>query len=106
MVAVELAFLTVIAARYSGCHIILCSDNQGIVGALRNDASRNPQINAVLCRIIHYTQSLGIWLTPNWIASEENIADGPSRGIFPTTPHYPYQPKLTFKLRPFISLAL
>jgi hypothetical protein len=106
MVAVELAFLTLLAARYSNCHIILCSDNQGVIGALKNEASHNPQQNAVLHRIIHYTQSSGIWLTPMWIASEENITDGPSWGIFPTTPHYPYIPKLAFKLRPFISLAL
>jgi hypothetical protein len=48
MVAVELAYLTVIAAGFSNCHIILRSDNQGVVGALKNNASCNQQQNAIL----------------------------------------------------------
>jgi hypothetical protein len=103
MVAVELAYLTVISAGFSNCHIILCSDNQGVVGALKNDSSHNSQQNSILCHIISYTQVHGIWLTAKWIPSVENMADGPSQGLFPATTHYPFQPKLPFKLRPFLS---
>jgi hypothetical protein len=103
MVAVELAYLTLVAAGFSNCHVILRSDNQGVVGALKNDASRNSQQNTILRRIISYTQTHAIWLTTKWIPSEENVADGPSRGVFPTSPRYPCTPRLPFKLKPFLS---
>jgi hypothetical protein len=104
MVAVELAYLTVIASGLSNCHFIIHSDNQGMVGTLKNDSSRNPEQNVILRRIISYTQAHGIWLTTRWVPSEENLADKPSRGIFPPTSLlYPHRPKIPFKLRPFVS---
>jgi hypothetical protein len=38
MAAVELTYLTIIKSGLSNCHIILQSDNQGIMGALKNDS--------------------------------------------------------------------
>jgi hypothetical protein len=35
MVVVELAVRTLIAGKFTRCHIIICSDNKGIVGALK-----------------------------------------------------------------------
>jgi hypothetical protein len=104
MVAVELAYLTIIASGLSQCHIVICSDNQGVVGALKNESSRNSHQNTILRRIITYTQQHGIWLTSKWIPTADNVADGPSRGIFPPSSLlYPYRPTLPFKLRPFVS---
>jgi hypothetical protein len=104
MVAVELAYLTIIASGITDSHVILRSDNQGVIGALRNDSSRNPEQNVILRRIISYTQEHGIWITLKWIPTLENLADGPSRGNFPPAScAYPHVPKLPFRLKPFIS---
>jgi hypothetical protein len=104
MVAVELAYLTVIESGLIDTHIILRSDNQGVVGALKNDSSQNHQQNAVLHCIISYTQAHGIWLTTKWISTNDNPADSPSRGSFPvTSTRFPFQAKIPFKLKPFIS---
>jgi hypothetical protein len=48
MVAVELAVRTLIAGRFTGCHIIIRSNNKGVVGALKVGRSRGTQQNTVL----------------------------------------------------------
>lgn len=48
MVAVELAVQTLIVGNFTGCHIIICSDNKGVIGALKAGRSWGTQQNAVL----------------------------------------------------------
>jgi hypothetical protein len=83
MVAVELALRTVINAGYNDVHLIFRSDNSGVVGAFKNGSSRNAPQNAILRRIIHLFHEHNIWVSTNWIPTEDNPADGPSRGVFP-----------------------
>jgi hypothetical protein len=83
MVAVELAVLVLINAQFRDCHVILRSDNQGVVGALSGGKSRNSQQNAVLRRIVSLFRETNIWLTIKWVSTLDNPADGPSRGLFP-----------------------
>jgi hypothetical protein len=48
MVVVELAVQTLIAGKFTGCHVIIHSDNKGVMGALKAGRSRGTQQNAVL----------------------------------------------------------
>jgi len=48
MVAVELATRTLITEKYANCHIIVRSDNKGVVGTLEAGRSRGTQQNAIL----------------------------------------------------------
>lgn len=48
MVAVDLSVRALVNAGYKNCHIVLRSDNSGVVGALVAGRSRSPQQNAIL----------------------------------------------------------
>jgi hypothetical protein len=107
MVAVELAVWTLIAGNFTGCHIIICSDNKGVVGALKAGRSQGTQQNAVLQEIVKLIQEHKLWILMTWIAMLENPVDGPSRGIFPANPLlYAFPPKIPFRLREFVHNAV
>ena len=82
MVAVELAVRTLIAGKFTHCHIKIRSDNQGVVGALKAGRSRGTDQNMVLREIVKLIQDHDLWISTAWIPTLENLADGPSRGSF------------------------
>lgn len=81
MVAVELGLRALIERGYSGVHVKLRSDNKGVVGALDAGKSRSVQSNRVLQRIVACMLDNDIWVSVEWVASEDNPADEPSRGV-------------------------
>jgi hypothetical protein len=83
MVAVELALTALISGGFTAVHFIFRSDNMGVVGALRGGSSRSHHQNSILRRIIHLFHRHNIWVTTKYIPSKDNLADNPSRGIFP-----------------------
>ena len=107
MVAVELAICTLLASNIWGCHIVINSDNQGVVGALNAGRSRGTHQNAIIWEIMKLIQGHNVWILTTWILILENIVDAPSRGIFlgRDTLH-PYKPKLPFHLRIFLHGAI
>lgn len=107
MVAVELAIRTLITGHFAQCHIIVRSDNQGVVGALKAGHSCSTQQNLILHEIVKLIQSHGLWISTIWIPSLENPADNPSRGIFPDKNNlYAFPPRLPFHLLKFINKAV
>jgi hypothetical protein len=103
MVVVELAICTLITSSYSNCHVVVRSDNTGVVGALSSGHSRGSQQNSILHEIVKLIQANNIWVSTVWIPSGENLADGPSRGVFPhCSLLYAFPPKLPYHLRPFL----
>ena len=107
MVAVELAIMTLITGKFRNCHIIVRSDNQGVVGALRAGRSRGTQQNMILREIVKLIQNYDLWISTMWIPSSENPADGPSRGILPGKESlHPFPPKIPFHLTKFIDKAV
>ena len=112
MVTVKLAICTLLVSNIQGCHIVINSDNQGVVGALNVGRSRGTALNAgrsrgthqnaILWEIVKLIQGHNVWILTSWIPTLENIADAPSWGIFlgRDTLH-PYKPKLPFHLRSF-----
>lgn len=83
MLAVEMALLTLVAGKFPPATYTIHSDNSGVVGAFGASRSRNPHQNSILHHILILMRDSNIWLNTHWIPSEENLADGPSRGVFP-----------------------
>lgn len=107
MVAVDLAVRTLIAGHFVECHVILRSDNAGVVGAFSAGYSRSSQQNLVLRHIVDSFQAHGIWLTLEWVPSESNLADKPSRGIFPPRSNlFPFPPAVPQYLKPFVRFSI
>jgi hypothetical protein len=103
MVAIKLALHAVIASGHKNVHLVFCSDNSGVVGAFKNSSSRNAPQNSILRRIIHLFHNHNLWITTAWIPTEDNPADGPSRGIFPPVEYlFSPLPKLPSHLSQFL----
>jgi hypothetical protein len=83
MVALQLLVLTLIASRAPPATYSVRSDNKGVVGAFDANYSRSPLQNAILRHIFTLLRDHDIWLEMKWVPSADNLADGPSRGIFP-----------------------
>lgn len=81
MVAVELGLRALVERGYANAHIRMRSDNQGVVGALDAGRSRGVASNRVLQRIVALMLTHDIWLSVDWVASADNPADAPSRGV-------------------------
>ena len=95
MVAIELVARTLVTANLRDTHVIVHSDNQGVVSALKAGYSRGIQQNHILREIVRIMQVYGLWLTVEWIPSADNPADDPSRGRFPSRSLlYPSPPKI------------
>ncbi|KAF5384772.1 hypothetical protein D9615_001263 [Tricholomella constricta] len=104
MVAVDLALRAIIASGLRDCHLVVRSDNTGVVGALAAGRSRNSQQNMILRRIVENFQTHSIWLTTKWVSTVDNIADAPSRGRFPPKKLlFPYPPAIPRYLKPFVA---
>ncbi|KAF5372040.1 hypothetical protein D9615_008035 [Tricholomella constricta] len=104
MVAVDLALRACISSGLRDCHIVIRSDNSGVVGALAAGRSRNSQQNAILRRIVDNFQSNKIWITTSWVSTHDNIADAPSRGRFPPrNTLFPFPPALPSYLKPYVA---
>jgi hypothetical protein len=107
MVAVELAIRTLISGKFRNCHIIIHSDNKGVVGALGAGRSRGTQQNLILREIMKLIQNNELWISTNWVSTVDNPADGPSRGSFPSKKLlYAFPPKLPYHLTEFIHKAV
>jgi hypothetical protein len=107
IVAVELANLTLITAKFKHCHVVVWSDNQGVVRALKAGRSRGTQQNLILREIVKLIQDHTLWISTMWIPSLENPADDPSRGVFPGKESlHPFPPKIPYHLSKYIFKAV
>ena len=84
MVAVELALRSLAAAGHYDTHVIIHSDNQGVVHSVAAGRSRGCQQNAILRHIVHLIQTHKVWITTKWISTHNNPANPLSRGSLPT----------------------
>jgi hypothetical protein len=81
MLAIELGIQLAIARGFSTCHFVICSDNTGVIGSLAALKAFNLEQNRVLQRIVSLMRTYNIWITSHYVASADNLADAPSRGI-------------------------
>jgi hypothetical protein len=106
-VALETAVLTALNTGIKGATLLVRSDNKGVVGAFSAGFSRSPAQNAVLRCILLLLYESELWLKVVWIASTDNPADRPSRGLFPPGSRLlPFPPKLPHSLRQFVGPAV
>jgi hypothetical protein len=104
MVAVELALHSVIAAQYHSVHLIIRSDNQGVVGASHAGKSHNNASNLILCKITDLFLENDLWITITWIPTSHNLADGPSCGVFPSAQNLFWSaPRIPLHLSQFVA---
>ena len=61
-------------------HLQIFADNQGVIGSWKKRASRSEAQNRVLALTLHILIKKRSFLTLKYVLSEENPADGPSRG--------------------------
>ncbi|EJD42880.1 hypothetical protein AURDEDRAFT_67136, partial [Auricularia subglabra TFB-10046 SS5] len=103
MVAAEFGLRAAVERGASSLHLVIKSDNAGVVGALDAGKSKNPAANKVLQRIVSTMMEHEIWLSTSWVPSEENIADPPSRGLpAPGLPCYRFGFRIPFALKDYI----
>lgn len=86
MVAVELAVWSLIFGKCTNCHIIVCSDNEGIVGTLEAGRSWGTQQNSILQEIVKLIQGHELWISTTWISMLENLQTDP-QGVFSLRKH-------------------
>jgi hypothetical protein len=77
-----LLFFFFSSRRIRNHHIKVHSDNAGVVGAWKNRSSKNPEQNEILGQILRMLISRQCFMTLEYVRSEDNPADPPSRGIF------------------------
>ena len=102
-VAVELAVSTIIAQGFLSAHILVRSDNQGVIGAWRRGRCPNRFVNMAIRRSELLAHQYDISLTFSFIASADNLADPISRGILgPAASQLSSSFDLPMELQPFL----
>ena len=81
MVAVELAVLWLEQTGWADKDVIVRSDNQGVIDAIKNGRSRNFQVNLVIRRTDSVCMAQNIRLDMRYVESKTNRADPVSRGV-------------------------
>jgi hypothetical protein len=81
MVALECGIRQFIHQGAYNMHLIIKSDNMGVIGALQGGKSRNSEQNIVLQRITTLLRIHSLWVSTIYTPSAQNLADPPSRGI-------------------------
>jgi hypothetical protein len=104
MVAIKLALQLLIVKGIQNKSVKFFSDNQGVIGTLKAGRSHNDQQNLVLQRIVASAETVHIHICIEYISTNDNPADAPSRGhalahLSPT----PQLPHLDVALVPFLT---
>lgn len=80
-VAIELAVMSLVERGISNAHILIRSDNQGVIGAWEKGRGKNFEINLSIRRAVWLAHEHNIDLTFSYVESKENLADPISRGL-------------------------
>jgi hypothetical protein len=100
LVAVELGVRALLAAGYRNSTLIVRSDNAGVVKALKDKKWITKYgLHDVLQRIFALCDEGKLWLQMKWVSTKANLADGPSRRVYPSN-------TLLFQHRPEIPMEL
>lgn len=80
-VAIELAVVHLESSGVRDSHVLIRSDNQGVIGAWERGRGRNFEVNLSIRRAYLIAFSCGISLSFLYVSSSDNLADPVSRGI-------------------------
>lgn len=81
-VGFELLTYSLLSSCRNPRNITIFGDNQSIIEAWKNGRSRSWQVNVVFRRIHSFLQQRGCNIHVEYVRSEDNPADEPSRGVF------------------------
>ena len=83
-VTIEFVIGTIATLGYRNLHLLLRSDNTGVIGAFRKGRSRNFHVNYAIRRTEAILDATSLSFTATYVESIENLADPISRGILPS----------------------
>jgi hypothetical protein len=102
--AVELAvFFLILGYNVRQRHILIHTDNRGVIGSWNARRARNAEHNSILIRIIQSLSEAQGFISLEWVASKDNPADAPSRGYAPVGMKRHYFGKLPKHLKGLLS---
>ncbi len=79
-VTLEFAIYHLIWAGFSHVRLLIHSDSQGTIGQYNKGRGKNRSTNDCIRRSVASMLHAHIDIIPEYVRSEDNIADGPSRG--------------------------
>ena len=86
LTAAEMGILAFVSAGYRNTQLILRSDNEGVINALKKKTwTKNFGVGEILKRVLKICQDYNLDVIPMWISTKANPADKPSRGVYPPT---------------------
>lgn len=108
LLAVELGLRSLIAAGHQSTTVILRSDNMGVIDALKKKSwCPRHGLEEILQNILRLCEEYRINLTPRWVSTKDNLADDPSRGVFPPQLYsFEFPPTLPERLSNLLELAV
>jgi len=84
LTAAEMGILAFVSAGYRNTQVILRSDNEGVINALKKKTwTKNFGVDEILKRVLKICQDYNLDVVPVWISTKTNPADKPSRGVYP-----------------------
>jgi hypothetical protein len=84
-VGFEFLVLTLASTSHPKEHFRVYGDNRGVVEGWWSGRSRNKATNSVFRQIHNISEAHKCTFITRYVPSKENPADGPSRGIYPTS---------------------
>jgi hypothetical protein len=108
LLAVELGLRALITAGYQFTDITVRSDNTGVIDALKKKTwCPRHGLEDILRNILNLSEKYKIGLKPRWVSTKDNLADMPSRGVFPPRSLcFQFPPKLPGRLLDLLELAV
>lgn len=108
LLAVEVGLRALIAAGYRSTSITVFSDNTGVIDALNKKSwCQKHGLEESLQIILNLCGDYRIELRPRWVSTKDNLADKPSRGVFPPRSlSFKFPPKLPERLLDLLELAV
>ena len=108
LLAVELGLRALITAGYISTDITVRSDNTGVIDALTKKTwCPRHGLEDILRNILSLSEKYKIGLKPRWVSTKDNLADMPSRGVFPPRSLcFQFPPKLPERLLDLLELAV
>jgi len=83
-IAVEFVIGTIAALGHRDLHLLLRSDNTGVIGSFHKGRSRNFQVNFSIRRTELVLDASKLSFVSSYVQSADNLADPISRGILPS----------------------
>jgi hypothetical protein len=108
LLAVEVGLRSLITAGHRSTTITVFSDNMGVIDALNKKSwSQKHGLEESLQIILNLCKDYRIELRPRWVSTKDNLADMPSRGVFPPRSlSFKFPPKLPERLLDLLELAV